>query len=591
MPSSLTRRLIGFPSLTFSRKHRSRPHSRPSMVTLVVATTIDPASIESASALLAMPGWHPVHFSRFTSTSTSSSILFYFSDMASFVNKEVRLLKMDNSTVREDHLDKRWESATGEVVNEVIFLSRHIAASKRPALTIHPIGIRLNLIYNRIMSIVTGFAQSATIYVLVVSYPNVTGRGESYARSGVEKGQQNREADGRYWYTVSERTEMSLPPLVPNFRDLANCDPVPRVPHLREDEVPPSGGKSGCAAPPNTRMGPWLRLLKIIAESHNLTPEFEACLLPTPKGRSCGNYARCVNQILQNLNNMQLWLRIPLEKSDGDDDAVNGVTDRMAVDLSDSWELWNSFRVLCEHHSQLSVALDVLSSLPSPNSLGRWIGEPVKSAILQTDSFLTNARGYPCLSKRHQNLLSSFFYYSVQIVLSGKAVHKVAASGATQPDAQQAQRHELRSYLESLPEQKRFEPLMDNLEAQAYETFEKDSVKYIQYQRAVSKALLDRISDENASTTTVVLGKDLLLEHHYRYTSFIQPVTTSKLYNDVKLHKDLLHFETAYVVKLHRLAKLSPSQSGLLRKLNKQEERMCKVRDLSSSMFFLQRLF
>ncbi|KAL4586705.1 hypothetical protein LXL04_011347 [Taraxacum kok-saghyz] len=93
--------------------------------------------------------------------------------------------------------------------------------------------------------------------------------------------------------------------------------------------------------------------------------------------------------------------------------------------------------------------------------------------------------------------------------------------------------------MEPLPEQERFEPLMDNLEAQTYETFEKNSVKYIQ----------------------------------------------------VKLHKDLLHFETAYVVKLHRLAKLSPSQSGLLRKLNKQEERMCKVRDLSSSMFFLQRLF
>ncbi|KAL4570847.1 hypothetical protein LXL04_026510 [Taraxacum kok-saghyz] len=109
--------------------------------------------------------------------------------------------------------------------------------------------------------------------------------------------------------------------------------------------------------------------------------------------------------------------------------------------------------------------------------------------------------------------------------------------------------------------------------------------------RAVYVAVMKKVTAVDRSTTTVVLGEDLLLEHHYRYTSFIQPVTTSKLYNDVKLHKDLLHFETAYVVKLHRLAKLSPSQSGLLRKLNKQEERMCKVRDLSSSMFFLQRLF
>lgn len=28
----------------------------------------------------------------------------------------------------------------------------------------------------------------------------------------------------------------------------------------------------------------------------------------------------------------------------------------------------------------------------------------------------------------------------------------------------------------------------------------------------------------------------------------------------VKSHKDLLHFETAYVVKLHNVARLAPSQ-------------------------------
>ncbi|CAI9284049.1 unnamed protein product [Lactuca saligna] len=181
MPSSLTRRLIGFPTLTSSRKHCSGAHSRRAMVTLVVATTLDPASIGPASALLAMPGWHPGPFLQ---------------DMASFVNKYVRLLKHDNSSITEDHLDKRWEAATGEVVDDVIFLSRHTAASKRPALTIHPIG----------------------------------------------------------------------------------------VPHLREDEVPPAGGKPGWAAPPNTRMGPWLRLLKVIAESHNLTPEFEVTLEATHHG-------------------------------------------------------------------------------------------------------------------------------------------------------------------------------------------------------------------------------------------------------------------------------------------------------------------
>lgn len=81
---------------------------------------------------------------------------------------------------------------------------------------------------------------------------------------------------------------------------------------------------------------------------------------------------------------------------------------------NDSWELWNSFRLLCEHDSKLSVALDVMwvernswlvfvnvrlvfssanitpfslsrSTLPSETSLGRWMGESVRAAIISTD--------------------------------------------------------------------------------------------------------------------------------------------------------------------------------------------------------------
>jgi protein arginine N-methyltransferase 5 len=36
------------------------------------------------------------------------------------------------------------------------------------------------------------------------------------------------------------------------------------------------------------------------------------------------------------------------------------------------------------------------------------------------------------------------------------------------------------------------------------------------------------------------------------YTSFLTPVTTAKLWNDVKNYSDLAHFETAYVVKFHQ---------------------------------------
>ncbi|XP_039019982.1 protein arginine N-methyltransferase 1.5-like isoform X1 [Hibiscus syriacus] len=404
----------------------------------------------------------------------------------------------------------------------------------------------------------------------------------------------------------------------------------------------------------------------------------QACLLPSPKGASCANYARCVNQILQGLSNMQLWLRIPLLKTD--DDSLDVDSDN----LMDSWELWNSFQLICEHHSQLLVALDILSTLPSVNAIGRWFGESVRVAIIHTDSFLTNARGYPCLSKSHQKLITGFFNNSVQMIISGKPLHNIPAetigstADHTDKNVNSKPRHPLKSYLdyvgylyqrmEPLSEQERIElgyrdflqaplqPLMDNLEAQTYETFEKDSVKYLQYQRAISNALLDRVPDGETSAVTTVLmvvgaGRGPLVRASLQaaeetgrklkvyaveknpnavvtlhslvklegwenivtivscdmrlwnapertdilvsellgsfgdnelspecldgaqrflkqdgisipssYTSFIQPITASKLYNDVKSHKDLVHFETPYVVKLHSVARLAPTK-------------------------------
>ncbi|CAN7026370.1 unnamed protein product [Brassica rapa subsp. trilocularis] len=152
------------------------------MVTLIVATTSDPASINPAAALLAMPGW------------TAGPIL--PPDMKSFVNKQTRVIQHDGSIVKEDDLDSRWEEATGEAVDEVIFLSRHTAVSNRPALTVHPIGVL----------------------------------------------------------------------------------------HLKEGESPPQGGKPGWAALTSPRIGPWLRLLKKMAEAHSLVPEFEITLEGTHHG-------------------------------------------------------------------------------------------------------------------------------------------------------------------------------------------------------------------------------------------------------------------------------------------------------------------
>jgi D-aminoacyl-tRNA deacylase len=55
--------------------------------------------------------------------------------------KDVWLWWFTNRLLMEDGLDNRFSSATGEIVDEVIFLSRHFAASGRPSLTLHVIGV------------------------------------------------------------------------------------------------------------------------------------------------------------------------------------------------------------------------------------------------------------------------------------------------------------------------------------------------------------------------------------------------------------------------------------------------------------------
>jgi len=44
------------------------------------------------------------------------------------------------------------------------------------------------------------------------------------------------------------------------------------------------------------------------------------------------------------------------------------------------------------------------------------------------------------------------------------------------------------------------QPLMDNLESHTYEVFEKDPVKYSEYQKAIFCALRDRVLESDAAT-------------------------------------------------------------------------------------------
>jgi len=164
----------------------------------------------------------------------------------------------------------------------------------------------------------------------------------------------------------------------------------------------------------------------------------------------------------------------------------------------DPWSHWNRLRALCDGHPSLGVSLELTADLPPRTAMDRWFGEPVKAVVLPTSIFLTNAKGYPTLSTRHQQLVIRFLSHGVQFIIKGRGRKGEGHSGllpylqyvthlATRRAPLSDGERFVAPYLDFL--QAPLQPLMDNLESQTYETFERDPVKYAQYEHAIAAAL------------------------------------------------------------------------------------------------------
>ncbi len=95
-------------------------------VILIAVNQKDIASTNQANALREMDAW---------------SKLSPVEGHPAYGFRHLRMFYLPDGLLFEDHLEKRWEAATGERVSEIIFPSRHVAASGQPSLTLHPIGV------------------------------------------------------------------------------------------------------------------------------------------------------------------------------------------------------------------------------------------------------------------------------------------------------------------------------------------------------------------------------------------------------------------------------------------------------------------
>ena len=180
------------------------------------------------------------------------------------------------------------------------------------------------------------------------------------------------------------------------------------------------------------------------------------------------------------------------------------------------WALWNELRNSIGDHAKnrLHVILD-LGSLTDADAqwdekLARWYGESIQAVALPTSLFQAGPRGL-VLTPAIQEICRHFFRYpEIKWLIEG-ACHNGYPYSAYRDHLESikntAPLTELELFLcESVDYlQRPMQPLQDQLHSSNYELFEKDPVKYAQYEKAIRRALTERHNDSK-TVTLMVLG-------------------------------------------------------------------------------------
>lgn len=225
-------------------------------------------------------------------------------------------------------------------------------------------------------------------------------------------------------------------------------------------------------------------------------------MIPTP-AESSVNYARHVSASLQPSSYQQISVRIPFV----DPSSTTNIYSAPAYAVKDGWTLWDKFRTACGHNPRLLVALEltngVLHDLDSDgvtldSTVLRWAAEPVSHLIISRDLFVANKANFPVLTKTLQRLVTFFMQHGARIVLGSASNNNEIFKDVLYAEYIQHIHQQLRSspkevaelYIRSYRDvlQNPLQPLFDHLESATYETFERDTPKYLGYEQATALA-------------------------------------------------------------------------------------------------------
>jgi len=152
------------------------------------------------------------------------------------------------------------------------------------------------------------------------------------------------------------------------------------------------------------------------------------------------------------------------------------------------------------------LALELTTDLPDEQELDRWLGEPIKAVIAPTAIFLTNKAGFPVLSRPHQVFINKLFDLDACIIISGESDQNMRPYFEYLSFIHNNNKSDKLynySYAYENLLQVPLQPLINDLDNNVYAVFEQDPIKYQQYEKAITKALIDKTKDGNTDILTV----------------------------------------------------------------------------------------
>ncbi|KAG4068690.1 hypothetical protein HA402_002381 [Bradysia odoriphaga] len=232
-----------------------------------------------------------------------------------------------------------------------------------------------------------------------------------------------------------------------------------------------------------------------------------AFMLMKVTGTATTNLARL---IISRITKGQILIEIPMVNPSRLVDALCDEKEEFGIEENheDTWHWWNELRSTADFTDKMSIALELSADIPSKWEMFRWQGEPIGCLIIPSHLFIRNRQNYPVLTKAHQNLILRFKEVINNIALMVKC--------NMEDDNLRFYANHLRELLNSRPTadpmygsddllQVPLQPLYDNLDANTYEVFETDPIKYLFYQKAIERALVDLVDQKEIDTKTIII--------------------------------------------------------------------------------------